>query len=167
MRFVSKILFLVPLSIHIGYFGATFPELFMMIGRTGVDDGTPKGDFALFWVLTIALANVAFIALYFRLPKMRDRMLKVPGQAFWLANEEQLHELVQRLRGILEAALLGQNLFFLAVYQSIYQVNSYRPAVRFELPVLIAFFMMAPLLMVAVVGLLTIRGLALDADKDR
>jgi hypothetical protein len=166
MRFVSKILFLVPLSIHIGYVAATFPELFRMIGRTGVDDGTPKGDFALFWSVTIALANAAFVGLYFRLPKMKDRMLRVPGQAFWLADEERRDELVQRLRGILEAALLGLNLFFLAVYQSIYQVNASRPAVRFELPLLIAFFMIAPLLLVVAVGLLTVRGIALDAEKE-
>ena len=141
MRFLGRALFIVPLSVHIGYLAATFPDLANMVGHTAETAGIPKARFALFWCLTIALANVVFIALYWRMPKMRDSMLKVPGAAYWLSTAERRTELVTRLRGIVEAALLGLNVFFFAVYQSIYQANVLAPVVSFQPAVLITFFL--------------------------
>ena len=167
MRFLGRVLFIVPLAVHIGYFAATFDELARTVGRTGNEAGTPRGDFAIFWILTIGLANLAFTALHLRLPRMKESTLKVPGQEYWLSTPERRADLVSRLRGIFEAALLGLNIFFFAVYQSIYQANAHAPAVRFELPTLITFFMIAPLLMVVVAAVLITRGIALDATREK
>ena len=59
----------------------------------------------------------------------------------------------------------GLNIFFIAVYQSIYQSNTLTPALSFPPAVLITFFMVAPILMILVAGLLIVRGLALDAER--
>jgi len=165
MRFLGRVLFIVPLSVHIGYLAATFPELATMVGHTAKSAGLPKSRFALLWCLTIALANIVFIAVYWIMPKMKDSMLRVPGAIYWLSCEERRTELVARLRGVVEVSLLGLNLFFFAVYQSIYQANALAPAVSFQPAVLIIFFMIAPILMILVWGVLVIRGIALDASE--
>ena len=138
MRFLGRVLFIVPLSIHIGYLAATFPELATMVGHTAENAGVPKARFALFWCLTIALANIVFIALYWLMPKMRDSMLRVPGAAYWLSAGDRRTELITRLRGIIEAALLGLNVFFFAVYQSIYQANALAPAYHAPMTIFMA-----------------------------
>ncbi len=167
MRFLARTLFILPLSVHIGYLAATFPHLAGGVGRTAVSDGTPKGEFLLFWCLTIGLANLLFLGLYFSLPRMSDRMLRVPGAAYWLATPERRSELVARLKGIFETALLGLNVFFFAVYQIVYQANTLTPVLSFPPAVLITFFMIAPLLMVLVAGLLITRNIALDAEREK
>lgn len=165
MRFLGRVLFIIPLSVHVGYWAATVSGLPAAIGRTAADMGTPKDRFVLLWGLTIAAANLTFIALYLALPRMGDPMLKVPGAAHWLSNAKRRSELIERLRGIFEAALLGLNIFFLAVYQMIYQANALLPVTTFPPATLITFFMVAPLLLVLVVGVLVTRGLALDAKR--
>ncbi len=124
---------------------------------------TPLVQFYFAWFAIIAAANIAFVLLYMFLPKFKDASLKVPGQAYWLATKERREELVDRLRGIMEYALLGLNVFFLAVYQMIYQTNAFKPAMTVPMHTLVFFFMVAPMIMVVAAMLLTVRGLAKKA----
>ena len=73
------------------------------------------------WFGIVGSANLAFALLHLRLPKLGNRWLAVPGQAYWLATPERKSILVDRLRGISETALLCLNILFLAIYQTIYQ----------------------------------------------
>ncbi|MCP4677833.1 MAG: hypothetical protein GY854_20405 [Deltaproteobacteria bacterium] len=165
MRHVSTVLWLVPLAVHIGYILATSPHLPPTVGVTADESGTSARLFLAVWFAIICAANTAFIIVRNRLPNFGDAMLAVPGQKHWLSTPENKNELIERLRGICEASLLGLNVFFLAVYQSIYQANVTRPFLTMSTSVLIFFFMALPLLVSVISMFITLRGLAADARK--
>ncbi len=165
MRHLGKVLWLVPLVSHIAYILATYGHLPTEIGQDPGNAGISQKTFFLGWCSIISAANIVFVFIHIRLPHFSDRVLNVPGQAFWLANENRKRELIERLQGICETALLGLNVFFLSIYQSIYQTNVYRPVITIPLSQLLFFFMVLPLLVVAISMLITIRGLANKARK--
>jgi hypothetical protein len=150
----------VPLAVHIGYVLATYSHLPPMIGRVS---GTQTELFLGTWLGIVTLANGAFVFLLVRLPHFGSRMLKVPGQRYWLATGERKDELVSRLRGICEIALFGLNVFFIAVYQAIYQGNTLHPYLFIPFSVLVFFFMGLPLFSTVVYMVIAIRGLATKA----
>jgi hypothetical protein len=164
LRSLGALLWIVPFAAHVGYVLATFDQL---PGHLGEDGGT-GGATALFiveWFAVLGAANLAFTALHLRLPRLRDGMLSVPGRDWWLADPERRAELVDRLRAVCEVALLMLNVFFLAVYQSIYQTNTPLPILALPPPVLIAGFMLAPLLAVVAHLAWTLRTLARAARE--
>jgi hypothetical protein len=117
------------------------------------------------WLTFVALANGAFIFLLVRLPHFGNRMLKVPGQSYWLATGERKDELVSQLRGICEIALFGINIFFVAVYQAIYQSNTLHPYLVVPFSVLVFFFMGMPLFSTVIYMVMAIRSLAVKARR--
>ena len=165
MSYLGSILWIVPLLIHVAYILATYDHLPAALGpRAG--EGIPPKTFFIWWFAIIGLANLAFTFLHVRLPKLKKKSLVVPGQAYWLSTSELKKELVDRLRGIIEAALLGLNVFFLAIYQMIYQTNAVRPVIVISLPMLVSIFMGGALIVVVGSMIITIRGLAKDAPKN-
>ena len=162
MRHLGKVLWLVPLSVHIGYISATYWHLPTYFGADSVG-ATDRTALMIEWFAIIGMANLVFSLLHVRLPRFGDRMLAVPGKAYWLSTEERRIELVERLKGVCESALFNLNIFFLAVYQSIYQSNVVRPAVFIPQSVLVFFFMVVPLFVLTVVVLAASRTLASKA----
>ena len=163
MRHVSAVLWLVPFAVHVGYILATSAHLPSMVGVTDDEPGTSARLFLSVWFAIICAANISFVIVRNRLPHFSEGMLAIPGQKHWLSTPENKHELIDRLRGVCEASLLGLNVFFLAVYQSIYQANVSRPFLTMSTSVLIFFFMALPLLVTVISMLITLRGLAKDA----
>ncbi|MCP4602065.1 MAG: hypothetical protein GY847_16375 [Proteobacteria bacterium] len=166
MRYIGSTLWLVPLAVHVGYILATHTHLPPEIGVEPETPGTSVIHFLVGWIAIIGAANLAFAFLHIRLPSFSNRMLGAPGQAYWLSTTERKEELIDRLRSICEAVLFGLNVFFLAVYQSVYQTNAMAPFVNISMAVLVFCFMLLPLLVVIIAMLITIRGLAFDA-KDK
>ncbi len=165
MRYVSSVLWIVPLAVHVAYILATSPHLPPLVGVNAGAAGTPVTHFLGGWFIVITLANLAFVVIFIRLPRFGDRMLAVPGQEYWLSSSDRRADLVDRLRGICETALLGLNVFFLAVYQSIYQSNVTLPFLVVPMVALVMFFMVLPLLVAVIAILLTVRGLAAEANS--
>ncbi len=166
MRHVSAIVWVIPFAVHVGYILATSAHLPSTVGVTADDPGTSARLFLSMWFAIICAANIAFVIVRNRLPHFSDGMLTVPGQKYWLSTPENKYELIDRLRGICEANLLGLNVFFLAIYQSIYQANVTRPFLTMSTLVLVFFFMALPLLVAVISMLITLRGLAADARKE-
>ncbi len=164
---MGRLLWIIPFATHIAYVLATYGHLPPTIGQTFEDPGVSLRLFFILWFALIGLANVLFLILYRRLPKLKDRMLQVPGQEHWLSTPETRAELIRRLRGVIDAAMLGLNLFFLSVYQLIYQSNTFRPVIAFPIPVLMGGFMVLSLLTVAVAMILTVRSLSVDAKSNQ
>lgn len=160
---MGRLLWIIPFSTHIAYALGTFGHLPAVIGQTYDDPGVSLKAFYIFWFALMGLANVLFLVLYQRMPRLGDRLLQVPGQEYWLSTPETKSELIRRLRGVIEASMLGLNLFFLTVYQLIYQSNTFRPVVAFPVPVLMGGFAPLSLLLVVVVMILTLRNLAAGA----
>lgn len=150
----------IPLAVHIGYVLASYSHLPPTIGGA---PGTKTGLFVFMWLAIVTLANAAFLLLIVRLPRFGSRMLRVPGQRYWLATGARKDELVSRLRGICEITLFGLNVFFIAVYQAIYQGNTLQPYLFVPFSVLVFFFMGLPLLSTVVYMVIAIRGLATKA----
>jgi hypothetical protein len=160
MRPLGNIIWPLPFAVHIGYVLATASHLPAMLGGS---TGTQTGYFLLIWLTLAALANGAFAFLLIRLPYFGSGMLKVPGQRYWLATGERKAELISRLRGICETALFSLNIFFAAVYQAIYQSNTFHPYLSIPLPVLVVFFMGLPLFFTVIYMIMAIRGLGTGA----
>lgn len=156
-RALGSVSWVVPAAIHVGYILATFAQLPEHLGRG--EDGTPAWVFIIEWFAIIGVANLAFALLHIRLPRLSDRMLAVPGKEYWLSTTELRAELVCRLRGICEVVLLMLNVFFLAVYQTIYQANTASPIIRLPDFVLIGAFMVFPLMAVVAHFLFTMHSL--------
>jgi hypothetical protein len=150
LKHLSRVLWLAPFAIHLAYLLATWRELPEAFGARpwSADTGTSTRLFLVEWLAVVCLANTALLAVHLRLPRFGDRLLSVPRKEFWLGSPEHRAELVERLRGFLETALLLLNVFFLAVYQSIYQSNAARPRVSVPPDVLTVGFMAVPLLLV-------------------
>ncbi len=165
MRYLGSVLWFVPFFVHIGYLLATYMHLPPEIGVDSVGSGTSVMLFIVGWFAIVGSANLAFMFLYIRLPGFGDRVLAVPKQDYWLSTAELRGELIDRLRSICDAALFGLNVFFLAVYQIIYQTNAVVPFLSVPPAALVFFFMILPLLVAVIAMLVTIRGLAADARK--
>ena len=131
MRQVTRWVWLIPLAIHVGYFMAVANHLPLSLGADLQSIGTTKRIFVLEWFGMIGFANFAFFILHLKLPYLKDRHLKTPGSTYWLSSKEAKAELVDRLRGMCEMVLLSLNVFFLAVFQKIYQTNVVRPRLTF------------------------------------
>jgi len=159
----GRVLWLFPFAVQIGYLLATFDELPPEIGAAPGAAGTDVYVFVIEWFAIIGLANLAFATLHIRLPKLSDRMLSVPGKEYWLATPERRAELVDRIRGICEAALLLINVFFLAVYQKIYETNVPAPVITILPLILVPFFMVLPLMVIVVVIVWALRSMAAEA----
>ena len=160
MRSLSNIIWPIPFAVHIGYVLATASHLPSTLGGSA---GTQTGFFLFVWLTLVALANGAFVFLLIRLPYFGSSMLRVPGQRYWLATGKRKAELISRLRGICETALFGLNIFFVAVYQAIYQSNTFQPYLSIPLTVLLVFFMGLPLFLAVIYMIMTIRALATGA----
>ncbi len=164
MHRLGSALWILPFAAHVGYILATFDHL---PGQLGGDEeaGTATWAFIVEWFAVLGAANLAFAVLHLRLPRLGDRMLAVPGRNWWLADGERRTGLVDRLRGVCEVALLMLNVFFLAVYQSIYQTNAALPILSLPPWVLIGGFMIVPLFVIAAYFAWTLRSLARAARE--
>jgi Ca2+/H+ antiporter len=151
MRFFNRALAFVPLSIHIAYAAATLAHLPPDLGRTAATQGTKTAVCLILWFFVVGLCNAAFIFLHMRMPKFRNSFLTLTKRADSPEmSEERRAETVRRFQSIAETALLSMNVFFLAVYQAVYQANVLLPVMQFPMPVLFVGFMVAPLLLTAV-----------------
>lgn len=163
MKNLGSVLWIFPAAVQIGYFLATYDELPPEIGAGPSGGGTEMNIFVVEWFAIIGLANAAFALLHVRLPHLGDRMLAVPGKEYWLATPERRALLVDRIRGICEASLLLLNVFFLAVYQRIYETNVATPVLKVPPLVLVPFFMALPVVAIVVVVVAALRSLAAEA----
>jgi len=161
LKHLSRAIWLVPMIAHVAYLLATsrgLPEAFGAKPWSS-DAGTSTHLFLVEWLAVVGLANAALLAVHVRLPRFGDRFLSVPRKDYWLGSEARRAELVERLRGFVETALLLLNVFFLAIYQSIYQSNAARPAVSVPQEVLVVGFIAVPLLLVALAFARLVAGL--------
>ena len=165
MRNLGSVLWLVPLAAQVGYILATYDELPEMVGAGPGTSGTAFDLFIVEWFAIVGLANMAFAVIHVKLPKLSDRSFRVPGRDYWLANAERKEQLIDRLRGVCEIILLLINIFFLAVYQNIYQTNAPAPVMAIAPQVLIPAFMVLPLVAIVIAFLFVMRGLAADARR--
>jgi hypothetical protein len=151
VRLVSRTLWVAPFLVHLAYVLATLRGLPDAIGARpwAQDPGTSAGTLLVEWLTIVGLANLALLAVHLRLPRASDRLLSVPGKAVWLSSEERRAELVERLRGFLETALVLLNVFFLAVYQGIYQSAVPHPVLTVPFAALAFGFMGVPLALIA------------------
>jgi hypothetical protein len=166
MVYLSRVLWMLPFAVHLGFGAAVFNHFPMHVGRTIERGGTPLVHFYALWFSTVAAADMVFVLLSLRMPHLKDRMFSVPSKAYWLSTPETRRELFSRLRGIIDAALLGLNVFFLAVFQAIYQANTVNPAISLNLPVLIVGFMIVPLLLLTAYLVAVILGLRVNREKE-
>jgi hypothetical protein len=161
LKHLSRVLWLAPFAVHLAYLLATSRELPEAFGARpwSSDAGASTSLFLVEWLAIVGLANAALIAVHIRLPRFGDRMLSVPRKELWLGSAARRSELVERLRGFLETALLLLNVFFLAVYQSIYQSNTTRPALSVPRDALVIGFMAVPLFLVLLAFVRLVLGL--------
>ena len=154
MRFLIRLLVFVPLSVHVAYATATIRHLPVRLGQTPDSIGTDRLNALILWFCLIGLCNLAFIFLHVRMPKFKDAALTLPGMKAVPSDPEARADLVSRLRAVAETALFSLNLFFLAIYQAVYQANTPHPTLQFPRAVLFVGFMVVPLFVVIVhVGL--------------
>lgn len=150
MSSISRFLWLIPFAAQVAYIFATHEEMPRLMGATANDPGTRAYMFIAEWFAVVGMANIIFVFVDLRLPSFSDRMLSVPGKSYWLSTPATRAALVEKLRGICEAALLLLNIFFLAVYQFIYQTNVARPV--FQIPGNILLFGFVALPIAVIVG---------------
>lgn len=167
MKHLGRVLWIVPLAVHVGYLLATREQLPSELGADPGQRGTGVSLFVAEWLVVLGAANLAFVLLHARLPRMSDRMLSVPGKSYWLSTPKRRSIAVEKLRGIVETALLLLDVFFLAVYQLIYQTNVAEPVVSLPQTALIVLFMVLPLVGIALAMLLALRALAAGAREGR
>lgn len=165
MRHLGSVLWLVPVAAQVGYILATYDELPQAVGAGPDSAGTDLSLFIVEWFAVVGLANLAFAVIHVRLPRLGDRAFRIPGRDYWLATPERREDLVDRLRGICEIVLLLLNVFFLAVYQNIYQTNAPAPVISLSPAVLIPLFMVLPLVAIVFAILLSLRNLAAEARR--
>lgn len=147
---------------HLALSLATADHLPPNVGQSAM----PIAYFFIGWFCIIGCANLAFIILRARMPHLKDRWLAVPNRAYWLSSEARRQVLVDRLQGICEIALLGLNVFFMAVYQAIYQSNAHQPVIAVPMAVLVFFFMVVPVLAIGVAVLIYLRALAQGSSPE-
>ena len=165
MSYLSKILWIVPFAVHIGFAVSVVDQFPENVGRTPSSDGVPLMYFYCFFFASVIIANGLFSYLYVKMPTFKDRMFSVPQRAFWLSDDQHRKQLVSKLRGIIEVSLLGLNVFFLAVFQSIYQANVVYRTIALNPVVLLVGFMLAPLLLVVVYFVLSVISLSRGGNE--
>jgi hypothetical protein len=151
VRHVSRILWVAPFAVHLAYLLATSRGLPETFGARpwAQDPGVSSSVLLVEWLAAVGLANVALLAVHIRLPRFSDRLLSVPGKERWLSTPEGRAALIEHLRGFLETALVLLNVFFLAVYQAIYQAAVPHPALSLRFELLAVGFMGVPLALIA------------------
>ena len=159
MAFLSRVLWLVPLAVHVGYAARVFSLFPLLVGRTVDDAGIPVLRFFVMWFCTVLFADAAFVLIHLKLPKFKDAMFGVPRKQYWLETSERRQELIEKLRGILDVALFGLNVFFLAVFQAIYQANVLMPIISINGALLTTGFMAVPLILVSGYFIVVVAGL--------
>jgi hypothetical protein len=168
LKHLSRVIWLVPVMVHLAYLLATsraFPEAFGAKPWSS-DPGTSTRIFLVEWLSIVGLANAALLAVHIRLPRFGNRLLSVPRKDHWLGSDTRRAELVERLRGLIETALVLLNVFFLAVYQSVYQANAAKPAVSIPADVLVVGFMAVPILLIGIAFVRLVIGLRSSARKE-
>ena len=165
MKHLSSVLWFIPAAVHVAYILATYSHLPLVLGINAQSKGISTSFFIIEWAAVVGLACIFFGILHVRLPRLSDKMLSVPGKQYWLSNKERKAELIDRLRSITETILLMLNIFFLAVYQNIYQTNATRPVISIPSKVLITGFMVAPLILILVNILNQLRIMARESTK--
>jgi hypothetical protein len=149
---VSKLLrflWVFPFTIHLAYIAATcqyFPD---RIG-SDVGHGTSPTFFFGEWLAIVVLSNIAMVVLWVWMPRFNDRILSVPRKEYWLANPERRQTLVLMLQGFMETVMVLLNIFFLGVFQWVYQSNVGMPVVRLPAPAIAVGFISVPLILVVV-----------------
>jgi hypothetical protein len=162
---LSRVLWLVPFAVHLAYLLATSRELPAAFGARpwAADAGVSMRLFLVEWLTIVAVANAALAAVHIRLPRFGDRLLSVPQKELWLSSPALRGQLVERLRGFLETALLLLNVFFLAVYQRIYQSNVAAPTASLPEELLVVGFMVVPLFLIVLAFVRLVVGLRAQA----
>lgn len=143
-RFLARYLWVVPLVTHLAYALATIPTLPVSIGPVRSFAGNVPA-FIVQWVGTLLFANGALLFTTIWMPRFNDKLLSVPNKAYWFADAERRSELVERLRGIVDTSLFLFNVFFLGIYQWIYQTNVLEPVLRIPRNVLWVGFIAIPI----------------------
>ena len=166
MSTLSRFLWLAPFAAQIAYILATYDQMPRLMGASPGDPGTRLHFFIAEWFAVVGIANIIFVFVHLKLHTFSDRMLSVPGKAYWLATEERRRTLLDRLRGILEVSLFLLNVFFLAVYQSIYQTNVTRPLFQLSEPILLFGFMILPVAIILAYLVWSMLGFAKTARDD-
>ena len=144
-----RFLWILPFTVHAAYFTATvrfFPE------KVGPSQGAAvsRAVFSTEWLVIVIISNVLLLVFWRLMPRLNDRMLGVPNREYWLKNSENRTELIQTLQNLLETILVLINIFFLGIYQWVYQSNVLTPVIRLPLMLLIAGFITFPLALIAV-----------------
>ncbi|MCU0661429.1 MAG: hypothetical protein MUC50_03780 [Myxococcota bacterium] len=165
MKYLPKILWLVPLAAHLGFLAATAAPFSESMGATRDETGVDSTAFFMAWIGITAAANLSLLVLHLFLPRLPGRFLLVPGHRYWLGSDETRAELLARIRFTIEASLLGLNVFLAAVYQLMYESSVRKPVLYFSPPTLIAAFMVLPILAAFILMGLTMLGLRRDARK--
>ena len=151
MKAIASTIWIIPAAAHVAYVLATYDTLPLQVGAEAGAGGTSVEIFIIEWLLIFTCANAAFALIHIKLPKMSNRMLTVPKKEYWLQTEERKTVVIDKLKGICETSLLMINILFLAVYQQIYQSNVVNPIIKMSEAVLVAMFMVTPLLIAAIV----------------
>ncbi len=162
MTMISRTIWLVPFFAHIAYVAATYPDLSVHFDARGASSPVLL---LIEWFALLGAMNLAFGVLHIRLPKLSDKMLSVPGRDYWLATLSRKKDLVDRLRGVCEAALMLLNVFFLGVYQYIYQHGADRPVLELPDAYLTAGFIASPILLLAAWTFIATRQIAKKAHS--
>lgn len=150
MRFLSRLLAFIPLSVHLAYAAATVHHLPARLGQTADSTGTDRLTCLIVWFCLVGLSNAAFVFLHMRMPKFKDDTLRLPGMKLGRTDPDLRAEFISKLRAVAETSLLSLNVFFLAVYQAVYQANTAHPVMQFQRAVLFVGFMIVPLFVVMV-----------------
>lgn len=147
IRLLNRLAAFLPLAVHIAFAAATARDLPARLGRTVDDPGMNTQICLAAWIVLVGACNIAFTFLDLRMPKFKDAALRLTGRSRQSLTQEARTELISRLQAVAETALLCLNIFFLAVYQAVYQANTPYPILQFPMTVLFVGFMLVPLLL--------------------
>lgn len=146
MTIVLRYLWLFPFTIHFAYALATFRYFPDFVGHNS-DAMSGRTLFIVEWALIVLLSNGALIYMVHRLPKFNNRILAVPNKDYWLKSEETKQLLIQKLQGMLESILVMSNIFFLGIYQFLYQTNVQIVALKLPSVVIFSAFIAVPMVL--------------------
>lgn len=134
---------------HAGYFAATCRYI---PNRVGPDPGAAVSRlvFSFEWLAIVLFSNLLLFVFWKRMPHLSDKTLSVPNREYWLTNPEHRNDLIARLQNLIETILVLINIFFLGIYQWVYQSNVLTPVIRLPIMLLIAGFITFPLTLIAV-----------------
>lgn len=147
MAIIYRYLWLFPLIVHGAYFAANYSFLPQRIGEPP-ETVISRTVFALEWIAIVSLSNVVLWGIWYRMPRFSNKVLSVPNREYWLKTDENRTALIERLQNLLESILVLVNVFFLGIFQWIYQSNVSSPVMHLPRIVLIGGFLTLPLLMI-------------------